>query len=284
MLLIVIGSLLMKNRKVATLRTYIAAIRELHLIKGCDFEKLTGDPYVRAIIQGRLNEESMEKPKPKGGLSIPIMRAFRDNLKLLPLKMGDKGVIWMACAWLFLGSLRPSELFGSGKAGEHDVQKTLRWSDLEVVEEKEGNTKVKIVRLTLRQPKTARSSPVQIVEIPQTDGFLCPYKAYWIWAVRTRQMKSPKEPVFTMVDGSMLTTRRLNCFLAKLSKMAKLEEIVTCRDFRGAIPTLLARNGAKSSDLQMLGRWSSSAYKNYIKRGRANNWRQLRTMFSSLSL
>ena len=85
-----------------------------------------------------------------------------------------------------------------------------------------------------------------------------------------------------MLDGTMLTTSRLNDVLEKISR--PLGERVTSRDFRGAIPTLLARQGAKTSELKMLGRWSSKAFHHYIKRGRANNWKQLKSLFSSLNI
>ena len=182
-----------------------------------------------------------------------------------------------------MGSLRISELLGSSKdREEQDQDKCLRWEDLEIIEESEGKIPVKIIRLHLRQPKTVRSSPAQIVEIPQATGPLCPYMSYWMWAKKAGGRGPNEDPIFRMEDGGMLTSRILNDVLRELSP--KDSPKITTRDFRGALATILARRGAKKSTLMMLGRWKSDAYGHYVKGGRANNWREMRKLWSTLQI
>ena len=52
---------------------------------------------------------------------------------------------------------------------------------------------------------------------------------------------------------------------------------ITAQDFRPGLATILAQQGATPEELKALGRWTSKAYKVYIRRGRANNWRGDRT-------
>ena len=49
-------------------------------------------------------------------------------------------------------------------------------------------------------------------------------------------------------------------------------ERVSPGELRAAMPTLLARRGAKEETIKMLGRWKSSAYNAYIRKGRENDW------------
>ena len=41
----------------------------------------------------------------------------------------------------------------------------------------QGET-VEMVTIRLKQPKTSRSNPVQMVELPATGGWLCPVQAW----------------------------------------------------------------------------------------------------------
>ena len=107
------------------------------------------------------------------------MRHLRNNLKMTKLSNHDKTAIWCTLSWLLLSSLRVSELLGSSKKRqEFDTAKTLRWEDVEVIHEAVGARKVAVLRLHLRATKTVKTNPRQVVEIPQTMSFLCPYLAF----------------------------------------------------------------------------------------------------------
>ena len=78
-----------------------------------------------------------------------------------------------------------------------------------------------------------------------------------------------EEPVFKWKNGKLFNTRELGKMMWSWSKVG---ERVTPRDLRAAMPTLLARRGVKEETLKMLGRWKSSAYNAYIRKGRENDW------------
>ena len=60
-------------------------------------------------------------------------------------------------------------------------QKTLCWSDLKLVTVQAQGEDVETIRIKLKQPKTSRSQPTQIVELQATGGWLCLVSAYKHW-------------------------------------------------------------------------------------------------------
>ena len=68
-----------------------------------------------------------------------------------------------------MGSLRGSEIL-SYDSLKFDPVKTLLGSDIKTLEAESSGRKVQILQLRLKQPKTARSNPVQIVELSETAG------------------------------------------------------------------------------------------------------------------
>ena len=87
-----------------------------------------------------------------------------------------------------------------------------------------------IIRLHLRSTKTEKTTPNQVVEIPQTRGFLCPYKAYWAWIKARRGKGEKNKPLFTMSDGNMLTGATLNNIMRDISPKGSPK--IMSRDFR----------------------------------------------------
>ena len=171
---------------------------------------------------------------------------------------------------LFMGSLRPTEAL-SAKAKEYDESKTLLWKDLKFMETRIDNKQVEFLKLRLRQPKTVRSLPEQIVEIPEVGSKLCAVKAMKKWIHSRKVKQDPNSPVFTLATGDLVTVSYLNKTLQAI--LPNESPKITARSFRSGLSTILAQQGADPESLKSLGRWTSKSYLTYIKKGRANNWR-----------
>ena len=74
----------------------------------------------------------------------------------------------------------------------------------------------------------------------------------------------------------------LNELLRDISPIGSIP--VTGRNFRGALATLLARKGAKASQLRCWVGGRLKKYRVYISKGRANNWLEMLDLMSSLTL
>ena len=87
-----------------------------------------------------------------------------------------KKVIWTAMIWLFMGSMRGSKILAPNKA-KFDPNKTMLAGDVKEVTVKMGKERVNTLQLTLKNPKTSRTEPKKVVDLPELGGWLCPVQA-----------------------------------------------------------------------------------------------------------
>ena len=64
---------------------------------------------------------------------------------------------------------------------------------------------VKFLQLTLKQPKTAKSIPTQLVEIPELGRNLCAVRAFTKWCKGRKTKQDPNTPVFSLANGDLVT-------------------------------------------------------------------------------
>ena len=164
-----------------------------------------------------------------------------------------------------------------------DPVKTLLGGDISLIKAIGPDGKeIELLSIRLKQPKTARSNPHQVVELAETGGLLCPIKAWKSWRGGRKSPLLGGRPVFTWSDGKLITMGEINNLLAALLPDAPVK--MTTRAFRPALPTLLAREGVTEHVLQALGRWTSKSYNHYVRKGRSGDWRGLVDKIKSLSI
>ena len=156
----------------------MSSVKRAHKLRGAETNALE-DEVVRAAIKGMRNKEAMA-PVAGAVISLKKMSEAHTNLKKLKISTRRKKTIWAALVFLFMGSLRGSEILAPEKK-KFDPAKTLMGSDIKVVKIKTGTEEVTTLQLTLKQPKTSRSLPVQVVMLPEIGGWMCPVKAYRQW-------------------------------------------------------------------------------------------------------
>ena len=76
-----------------------------------------------------------------------------------------KRVIWTILTFLFLGSFRGSELLATDSIC-YDPMKTLCGSDLKLITMNAQGEDVETIQIRLKQPKTVRTQPTKIVDLP----------------------------------------------------------------------------------------------------------------------
>ena len=265
----ILGYYVVKGLKASTIRGYIASLKKGHAIKGCKSEALD-DGFVETILNGLKNKESVQKQEPKGVMTLEILELIWKKLKISSLHISEKRLLWAASSLLFFGSLRPSECL-CAKPHEFDNAKTLTWADVKFIDAKIDGKTVEFLQLKLKNPKTTSSLPDQVVELPALDTKICAVKAMKKWHLVSKAELHKDHPVFMKRSGELATMGYFNAVLRDL--LREISPKITARSFRPGLSTILARQGASQESLKSLGRWTSKAYLCYIKKGRANNWR-----------
>ena len=268
----IIGFYLVKGLKTNTIQGYLASIKNLHQVRGLKCPALD-EKLIQTIMKGAKNMESLKETEVHGVVTIKTMKKLWKRLHESDLALDTKRMLWAIFTLLFLGSLRPSEAL-SIKKGEYDVVKTLTWKDVKLLSTCMDGKEVKFLQLTLKQPKTARSMPTQLVEIPELGRDVCAVRAFMKWSAGRKSKQDPSIPVFTMANGDLVTVGYVNKMLEVFLKEESPK--ITAKAFRPGLATILARQGATPEELKVLGRWTSKAYEQYIRKGRANNWHSAR--------
>ena len=102
-----------KKLKHATITSYLAGIRQLHVMKGM------GEPNLRAgrvkwLLTGKKNMDIMEKKQNPGQKRLPVTVAVLKLVKVLlrdcSLPAMDKLLVWSICCLAFNGCFRIHEL------------------------------------------------------------------------------------------------------------------------------------------------------------------------------
>ena len=100
--------------------------------------------------------------------------------------------------------------------------------------------------------------------IYSTDDATCPVKAV-SKMMTTNVHISQSSPFFINANGKPLTQRKFNAILKSLTKTIVKHGVISGHSFRSGITSLLAKKGFSDSCLKKIGRWSSRAFKAYIK-------------------
>ena len=83
-------------------------------------------------------------------------------------------------------------------------------------------------------------------------------------------MPTPIQPLFTLQDGSGYTGRMFNNDV-KTVLTGKIDNSLgplTSHSFRAGMATMMAEAGCSDDQIQLAGRWSSDAFKLYVKTAR----------------
>ena len=266
--------------KADTVRAYLSAVKCAHTARGLDAPALS-DMAIGAAIRGRKNAESLEEDS-RTVATVADMRAIKKNLFIAPMRTDAKRSVWAVVVLMFMGSLRGSEILSYDQS-KFDPVKTLLGADVSLVRANgPDGEEIELLSIRLKQPKTARSNPHQVVELAETRGFLCPVKAWKSWRGGRKSPLLGGRPVFTWKGGLLITMNEVNSLLTTLLPGAPTS--LTTRAFRPALPTLLAREGVTEQVLQALGRWTSKSYNNYVRHGRSGDWRGLVVKIRSLAI
>lgn len=233
------------------MRVYLSAVRSLHIKAGYD-DPLLGCPRLPLVTRG-LRRVNSEVPKSK----LPITSFVLHMIKLqLDFTKFDDVMFWAACLTAFFGFLRAAE-FTSPPEGFNPARH-LDISDLSVDKKPVADK----VFLHLKFSKTDQFGKGCTVVLARSDDLLCPVSALMTYL---RLRGRAQGPLFKFSNGDCLTKSRMNTRLQLVLKNCGWPKTFTLHSFRVGAATTAALLGFPDYLIQALGRWTSDAYKLYVK-------------------
>ena len=253
-----------KKLKHATINSYLAGLRQLHIMKGM------GEPDLRAgrvkwLLTGKKNMDIMEKKQNPGTKRLPVTIAVLKLVKALLrdclLTAMEKLLVWSICCLAFNGCFRIHELLCK-EGGKFDPHFTLLNENLMVV--KDGGREV--IQVWVKWPKENKTGGEFVVEVFESANDHCPVRALKKWWGRN----PPREdglPAFRRENGEAMTGKHMNSVLKDLLKdhVDYKRGKITGHSFRSGVPSILGAAGYTEEEIKVVGRWSSRAYECYTK-------------------
>lgn len=245
--------------KHSTIKSYLSAVRFLHISEGLD------DPFqpslnrLQYVLQGIKRCESQERSKERERLPITpnILRRIKsvwDQSASDP----DIVMLWAACCLGFFGFLRAGEMTVPSDAS-YDPSVHLSRSDIAV----DNPGAPTVIRVTIKQSKTDPFRKGVNLFLGKTSTDLCPVAAMLNYLVLRG---SEAGPLFWFADHRYLTRQRLVGAVRDALRRAGVDQSkYNGHSFRIGAATTAAANGLEDSIIKTLGRWRSIAYLQYVQ-------------------
>ena len=236
--------------KPSTIKTYLAAVRSLHIYQGYQ-NPLENNPRIQLVLRG-IKRLSGNPRRLRCPITPKLLLIFRSRLDL---SLYDHCLYWAAFCVAFFGFLRSGEFTVTRNLPVGDC---LQISDLSVDSAPFPN----LIRLRVKVSKADPFRESCTVVMGRNGSLLCPVEALLKYL---HFRGSHDGPLFVFEDGSPLTREKLNLTISSLLALCNVSGDFTGHSFRIGAATTAAHVGISDHWIKTLGRWSSDAYKLYIR-------------------
>ena len=242
-----------------SIKVYLSAVRYLHVTSGNHHHfnrQLT--PRLQLVLNGVKREQATTKStRVRHPITTDLMLQINTILSQQP-HCYKNIMMWAACCLAFFGFLRVSE-FTIPTQTAYDPTQHLSLCDIAV----DSKQSPSLLQVKIKQSKTDPFRQGVDLFLGKTGTRICPINAIMPYlAIRGAQAG----PLFTTRDGKHLT-RQLFCSNLNtiLQKMKLKTPHYNTHSFRIGAATSAKKAGISDVHIQMLGRWKSQAYLQYIR-------------------
>lgn len=263
-----VAQLANENVSHATIKSYLSAVRHLHIARGVGDPGISRMPRLEQVTRG-IKATQVKTPPQRGGdgrrVRLPITITLLGKLRQSWPQERDKWdniMLWAVCSLCFFGFFRSGELTIPAQ-GAFDQGAHLCFSDVTV----DSAENPQVLKVRLKASKTDPFREGIDVFVGKTDNDLCPVAA----VLRFMTLRGPGPgPLFAFRDGRPLTQPRLVTEVKTALKKAGVDcSNFSGHSFRSGAATTAASQGIEDATIKMLGRWRSNAYQLYIKTPRS---------------
>ena len=259
-LLLYVAFLHQEGLKAATVRVYLAAVRSLHIEEGHGNPLDNNQRLIRAL---RALDITGDKPNQKLPITLDILQLLYHQVP----RTYDGCVLWAAMTVGFFGCLRASEFCSSSPAFNPETD--LCVGDVKFITTED----VPHMCMTVKHSKTDVRNKGFTVVLGCSSSSVCAYcsvQAMFRMKQHQGQHVTPQHPLFQLSSGLVLTKAVFVAHTRQyLSNMGLDAKAYSGHSFRAGSATSAAIAGLADWEIQVLGRWTSTAYQRYIRTPKA---------------
>lgn len=234
----------------ATISTYISGISFVHKIR--DWPDPTEQFIVKKLVEGC--RRSRPRRDQRAPITLPVLTKVVAALPAVCYSNYEAKLFTAAYLLAYYGMLRVSEIVFTTQA---QANKPLLVDDLTV------GPKGDSIQIRIRFSKTNQYGIPTFLRIPSANSSVC-----CVAAIRRFLLVRPLHHrfLFCHANGSPVTRSQFSGVLSKaIQRLGMPVGVFKSHSFRIGRATSLASQGVPSEAIQTMGRWRSSAYKNYIR-------------------
>ena len=243
----------------ATIKVYLSAIRHMHVTVGQHSSfNLQLTPHLQQVLKGIQKTQAATQP-PR--TRLPITHFVMQKIKCLLLKRPqpyDNIMIWAACCLAFFGFLQVSEFT---VPAQNQYDHTIHLSIFDVsIDDKDSP---QLLRVRIKQSKTDPFRQGVDIYLDRTDEAICPIRGILSYLARRG---SHSGHLFMFQDGRTLTRQLLSVEINWLLTELHIDQrLYNTHSFRIGAATSAMEAKIPDAHVQMLDRWKSDAYKQYVR-------------------
>ena len=253
-----------------TIKVYLAGIQYHSIMAGYN-EHINSMHSLYYLLRGIRRTQGNNHSRPsRDPITVTQLHQLLDYIKR-QFGRFDATMLSSAVTLAFFGLLRVSEYTSASRVGS-DLNHTLCVADVSV------SSSVEIAFIYLKSSKTDPFRVGVNIRIGSTGSRICPVRALFSYI---QIHPSLTGPLFVFNDGRFLTREDIVNLLFRCFGSTN----INTHSFRIGGASAAASAGISDSTIQILGRWSSDAYKRYLRISDASvlSWSQQMANVSAFS-
>ena len=235
-----------------TIKVYLAGLQFHSNVMGYQIQ-LSNMQLLYYVLRGirRVQGSKCHRPR-RPAITMHHLHQLLQFISTSSLHHHDQKMLWSAVTLAFFGFLRSSE-YTSPSRSTYITNSTLLFSDVSI----SNNCTTAIIHI-----KSSKTDPFKTgcsINVGSTGSAVCPVRALFQFINVHRLLTGP---LFMFRNGTYLTRR----YMATLIQQA-LPQLphANTHSFRIGGASAAASVGVPDSTIQILGRWSSDAYRRYLR-------------------
>ena len=237
-----VSHMIQKGYAPATVASHVSVISFFH--KWLGFQDPTSQFFVKRIVLGA--KKLCRTYDSRVPISLEILHKLIDSTDVVCSSSYESVLFKAIFVLMFHGFLRVGEISDSPN---NIMFSNLHWSS-------------KFVSITFQRFKHHSGFPV-IISIPSSGTSYCPVLLIKKYLV---QRGSDSGPLFSFPGSIPIQARHFNAMLSSSLAWAGYSNLnIKPHSFRIGAATWAATNGYSDNQIQIMGRWKSSAFRKYIR-------------------